>query len=178
MNLVTNLLLKIDVLNTIEILLNSIVKLMPKFPIIKEGVNEVLIQETQSKIEQYLSQIFDKNEITKVDSLYAFTFGTVQIEIKIIPWHAEDVLVNVFSYLAENVNFSQSLMEELLRLNATTSFGSFGVTIDNTVIYTYSLAGKNMDFSEFLAAIQTVAMIADSYDERFKGIDYILEQSL
>jgi hypothetical protein len=144
---------------------------MPKFPVIKEGVNEALMKETQAKVEQYLRQIFDEEEFIQVEDLYAFTYGTVQIEIKVIPWHTEDVLVNVFSYLAENVNVNLSLAEELLRLNTTISFGSFGITFDNSVMYSYSLAGRNMDFSEFLAAIQTVATISDNYDERFQDVD-------
>jgi hypothetical protein len=79
----------------------------------------------------------------------------------------------VFSYVCEDVQFTKESAEELLRLNATTSFGSFGLTFDGDVIYSYSLAGANMDFNEFAAAIQTVATIADSYDEKIKNSEVI-----
>jgi hypothetical protein len=36
------------------------------------------------------------------------------------------------------------------------------------VVYSYSLAGANLDFNEFMAAVQTVATVADSYDEMLK----------
>jgi hypothetical protein len=141
---------------------------MPKFALLKDGVNESLIKATQDKIASYLSRLFDEQELVMVDGLYAFTFGTVQIEIQVIPWHSEDVLVKVFSYVAQDVTLSKEMAEELLRLNTTLSFGSFGITFDNAVIFSYSLAGANIDFNEFSAAIQTVATIADEYDEKIQ----------
>jgi len=125
---------------------------MPKFALLKNGVNEALIKATQDKIATYLSQLFDEQELVNVEGLYAFTHGTVQIEVQIIPWHAEDVLVKVFSYLAHDVNITKETAEELLHLNSTIPFGSFGITFDKAVLFSYSLAGANMDFNEFSAA--------------------------
>jgi hypothetical protein len=142
---------------------------MPKFALLKNGVNETLIKATQDKVAGYLTRLFDEQELVKVEGLFAFTYGTVQIEVQIIPWHSEDVLVKVFSYVAQEVTLSKELAEELLRLNATTSFGNFGITFDNTVIFSYSLAGANLDFNELSAAIQTVATIADEYDEKISS---------
>jgi len=141
---------------------------MPKFNIIKEGVNEELLRSTDAKVEKYLNQIFYEHEFAKSDAIYSFAFGTVHVEIRVVPWHSEDVLVQVFSYLAEDVNMTQELAEELLRLNANSPFGGFGLTFDGAVKYSYSLAGANLDFNEFLAAVQTVASIADDYDEKVK----------
>ena len=142
---------------------------MPKFALLKDGVNETLIKATQTKIASYLSRLFDEQELVIVDGLHAFTFGTVQIEVQVIPWHSEDVLVKVFSYLAQDVTLTKEMSEELLRLNSTLSFGSFGITFDNSVVFSYSLAGANIDFNEFSAAIQTVATIADEYDEKIQS---------
>jgi hypothetical protein len=142
---------------------------MPKFALLKNGVNENLVRATQEKIASYLSQLFDEQELVNVEGLYAFTYGTVQIEVQVIPWHSEDVLVKVFSYVAHEVSPTKELAEELLRLNATTSFGSFGITFDNAVIFSYSLAGANLDFNEFSAAIQTVATFADEFDEKIQS---------
>ena len=141
---------------------------MPKFALLKNGVNEALIKSTHAKITGYLNQLFDEQEIVKVDGLYAFTFGTVQIEIQVLSWHTEDVLVKVFSYVAEGIQLTKESAEDLLRLNSTTSFGSFGLTFENDVAFSYSLAGANLDFNEFAAAIQTVATIADEYDEKIQ----------
>lgn len=141
---------------------------MPKFKIIKEGINEELIASTHAKIEQYLQELFHEYEVAKAEDTYCFTFGTINVNIRVIGWHTEDVLVEVYSYLAEDVNLNAEMAEELLRLNASMHFGSFGITFDRAVTYSYSLAGANLDFNEFMAAVQTVATVADSYDEMFK----------
>ncbi|MCU0439979.1 MAG: YbjN domain-containing protein [Raineya sp.] len=141
---------------------------MPKFKVIKEGINESLIASTQAKVEKYIQELFHDYEVAKVENTYSFAFGTVNVNIRIIGWHTDDVLVEVYSYLAENVAVDGKTAEELLRLNASMHFGSFGLTFDRAVIYSYSLAGANLDFNEFMAAVQTVATVADSYDEMFK----------
>lgn len=143
---------------------------MPKFQVLKDGINESLIADVTLKVGTYLANFFEEHEYTQVDNIYSFGFGSVNVEIRVVGWHSEDVLVQVFSYVAEEVTITQDLTDELLRLNATTPFGSFGLTFDNSVIYSYSLAGKNLDENEFLAAVQTVATIADEYDEKIKEL--------
>jgi hypothetical protein len=142
---------------------------MPKFKVIKEGINESLIASTQAKVEKYIQELFHDYEVAKVEDTYSFAFGTVNVNIRVIGWHTEDVLVEVYSYLAEDIDIDGKTAEELLRLNASMHFGSFGLTFDRAVVYSYSLAGANLDFNEFAAAVQTVATVADSYDEMFKS---------
>jgi len=139
---------------------------MPKFKLLKEGTNEQMLSEVNDKIKIYLAEIFEDHEVAEADGIHSFTFGTINVEIRVVPWHTEDVLVNVFSYVVEEATITKELSEELLRLNATTPFGSFGISFDDSIVYSYSLAGKNIDKNEFLAAIQTVATIADDYDEK------------
>ncbi len=143
---------------------------MPKFKFLKEGVNANLMKKTKATVEKYLAKLLNKDELITLNDIYSFKFGTVMVQIRVVPYHAEDVLVEVFSYLAEHVKYSPDLGEKLLRLNATMHFGGFGLTFDNSIIYTYSLAGANLDFNEMLAAVQTVATISDSYDELVKEL--------
>jgi hypothetical protein len=58
----------------------------------------------------------------------------------------------------------------LLRKNATLHVGAFGLTFDNTVIFSCSLAGSNLDMNELKAALQTVATISDYYDDQIVAI--------
>lgn len=138
---------------------------MPKFTVLKTGVNEDLINKTKEIVEGYMDQLFHDYEIVKIDDFYTFTFGTVTVTIQVLPWHSDDVLVKVYSYLAEDVEISSDLTEELLRLNANIPFGGFGLAFDGTVSFSYSLAGKNLDLNEFEAAVQMVAKTADEYDD-------------
>lgn len=139
---------------------------MPKFKVLKDGVNEELLNATLGKVEQYLKNVVEEDELTTVDGISSFPFGTVDVNIRVVPWHTDDVMVEIYSYLAEEVDLNNDLMMELLELNAKYAFGSFGVTFDNTVTFSYSLAGANLDENEFVAALQTVATVADQYDER------------
>jgi hypothetical protein len=143
---------------------------MPKFSALKEGVNEAVLASTQQKVEKYLGQLFHDHEIVKIDDFYTFTFGTITVTIQVLPWHSEDVLVRVYSYVGEEgVEVSNELRDELLRLNATIPFGSFGINFEKQAIFSYSLPGANLDYNEFEAAVQMVAKISDEYDEIIKG---------
>lgn len=148
---------------------------MPKFKILKEGANDALIAATKQKVENYMSELFHAHEVVCIDDFYTFTFGSVTVTIQILPWHSEDVLVKVYSYLDDEDSevsdkVANDLAGELLCLNATIPFGSFGVTREGQAIFSYSLAGANIDSNEFQAAVQMVAKTADDYDEYVKGI--------
>ncbi|CAG5084755.1 YbjN domain-containing protein [Parvicella tangerina] len=141
---------------------------MPKFKVLHTGENQALIDATYAKIDGFMKEMFHEDEVIKIDDLYSFSFGTVTVNIIVRPWHSEDVLVDVFSYLAEEVELDKDQLEELLRMNATIPFGSFGISMENAIKFSYTLAGKNMDKNEFSAAIQNIAAIADQYDEQFE----------
>jgi hypothetical protein len=139
---------------------------MPKFKVLKNGTNEALLRSVKENVSKYLNQMFEASEIMKFDDTFAFSYGTATVNIQVLPWHSEDVLVEVYSYLTEESNLTADEMEELLRLNATVPFGSFGISMEGSIKFSYSLTGKNMDFDEFSSAVQTMAVIADEFDEK------------
>lgn len=144
---------------------------MPKFTVLKSGVNDELIASTQKKVEKYINLLFHEHEIVKIDDFYTFTAGTVTVTVQVLPWHSEDVLVKVYSYVGdENKEIAHDVREELLRQNATLPLGSFGITFDGHAIFQYSMAGANIDLNEFEAAVQMVAKTADELDEYVKGV--------
>lgn len=139
---------------------------MPKFKILKDGANEALIASAQQKVDAYMTELFHDYEIVKIDDFYTFTFGSVTVTVQVLPWHSEDVLVKVYSYLGdEDVEISQETKDDLLRLNANIPFGGFGVTFEGQPVFSYSLAGANLDMNEFQAAVQMVAKTADEYGQ-------------
>jgi hypothetical protein len=144
---------------------------MPKFTVLKSGVNEDLIASTQKKVEKYIGVLFHDHEIVKIDDFYTFTAGSVTVTVQVLPWHSEDVLVKVYSYVGdEKTPLTPEMREELLRQNATLPLGGFGLTYDGNAIFQYSLAGANLDLNEFEAAVQMVAKTADELDEHVKGV--------
>ena len=137
---------------------------MHKFPLLKDGVNEKLLKEVRSKVDRWLDELFDEGDLTRVDDLTQFTFGSATIQVMVKPWHSEDVLVKVFSYLAENVDGKRAAVD-FMRLNAELPLGAFSLVFDNTVMLSCSIPGASLDRSELLGALQTVAVYADQYDD-------------
>lgn len=144
---------------------------MPKFDILKDGENAALLASTQATVDKYINEMFEADEIIKIDDLYSFSFGSVSVNVDVKPWHSEDVMVEVFAYLTDEMELSAEDMENLMRLNATIAFGSFGLSLENSLKFSYSLAGKNLDMNEFSAAVQNVAAVADHYDEQFAQVN-------
>lgn len=141
---------------------------MPKFTVLKDGVNETLITLTKQKVETYLSQLFHEHEYVVLDGKYTFAFGTISVNIEVVPWHTEDCIVKVYSYLADGVSLSSDEARTLLNFNVNIPFGAFGITFESQAVFSYSLAGANLDLNEFQAAVQMVAKAADEYDEVIK----------
>ena len=130
---------------------------------IVSGVNEDLLKEVREKVKTYLKEVVD--DFVEVDGILSFTYGSVTVNVEVVPWHRDDVLVKVFSYLAENAQLSDDLMRTLLEMNARFPLGAVAVSMGDSVMYRYSIAGANLDLNEFVAAVYTVATVADSYDE-------------
>ncbi len=142
---------------------------MHKFAALKDGANETLLAEVRKRVAGMLKNFFDPEDLTVVDDLTAFSFGSATVYVQVVPWHTEDVLVRVFSYLAENVDpASEELGEKLLRLNAAAPMGAFSLVFDRTVMFSCALPGAHLDPQELLGALQTVAVYADQYDDLLK----------
>ena len=140
---------------------------MRKFPLLKDGVNATLLTKTRNTVADYLMDFFDAEDLVRVDDLFSFSFGSATVQVTVAPWHSEDVLVRVFAYLAEDLD-PAAVAPALMKLNAQTPMGAFSFVFDNTVMFSCALPGAHLDKSELLAAIQTVAVYADQYDDILK----------
>ncbi len=142
---------------------------MHKFPVLRDGINEKLLGKVRKSVDTCLSGLFDEGDLVKVDGMTSFTFGSATVNVTVVPWHSGDVLVKVFSYLADNVKTKKAAVD-FLRLNANVPLGSFSMVFDNTVMFSCSLPGAKLDSSELVGALQTVAAYADQYDDILKEI--------
>ena len=138
---------------------------MHKFPLFKDGINEALLKSVEQKTDAWLKELFDEGDLTKVDNITSFSFGSATIQVMVVPWHSEDVLVKVFSYLAENVDPCK-VAGDFLRLNSDLPLGRFSLIFDNTVMFfAVPLPAANLDGTKLVGALQTVAVYADQYDD-------------
>lgn len=130
--------------------------------VIMETNNEVLLSTIQ-KVENFLKEKYP-GYIKFDDNRYTITRGSTAVMILIRPYTEGDTIVEFVSNLVFGANISPELMNFLLRKNAELHFGAFGLLFDGTIVFTYSIAGKNLDENEFVTALNSVAIIADYYD--------------
>jgi hypothetical protein len=135
----------------------------------KPKVTKDVVEKTTVTVRSYLSKLFKKN-YQEMDGRFILTEGSAVIQIVIRPWYDNDAVVDMFSYVVEGANISPEITNFLLRKNATLHFGAFGLTFDNTIMFSYSLAGMNLDLNELKAALKMVAAISDFYDDEIVKI--------
>ncbi len=133
----------------------------------KYAENESLLKDVKERVESYLKESFNDEDITHYEGLFVVNFAGESINISVSPWHEDDVLVKVSSHIKELDDEDTDAFLEVLKLNSQVPLGAFGLTFDNTLVFSHSLPGKNLDKSELLASIQTVAAVCQTYKEKF-----------
>lgn len=123
-----------------------------------------IMNATAQKVETFLKQSYP--DYVAFDE-YTFTIkrGSSQVMVLIRPYTDTDTIVEFISNVVYETKVNPDLMYYLLRKNTELHFGAFGLLFDDTVIFSYSIAGKNLDENEFSTALNSVAIIADYYDD-------------
>ena len=122
-----------------------------------------LINATIEKVENYLRSNFPEFQV--FDNTYTITRGSAQVLIVVRPYTENETAVEFMCNLFTEANLTHEVMEFLLRKNAELHFGAFGLLFDNTITFSYTLVGSNMDENEFATALNSVAIISDYYDD-------------
>lgn len=99
------------------------------------------------------------------DGTYAIPHGSSSVSIVVRPYTETDSIVELTAQIVSEATISQDLLHWLLRKNAELHFGSFGLLFDDTIIFTYALPGSAVTATVLEAAITTMAVIADHYDD-------------
>lgn len=123
-----------------------------------------LITATQARIKAVLDRTFP-NAIDFGDGSYTITQGSTSVMIVVRPFTETDTMVELMSQVVTGGTITPEVMRWLLRKNVELHFGGFGLLFDDTIVFTYSLPGASIDATELEAAITSVAVIADHYDD-------------
>lgn len=131
-----------------------------------------ILNSTAEKVVTFLKQAYP-DYVSFDDYTFTIKRGSTQVMVQVRPYTNDDSIVEFVSNVVYQTNVTPNLMYYLLRKNAELHFGGFGLLFDDTVIFSYSIAGKNLDENEFNTALNSVAIIADYYDdeivEKFGG---------
>lgn len=128
-----------------------------------ETPDEIMLA-TQEKVENILKAEFP-DYIKFEDGKFTISRGSTQIMIVVRPYTDNDAVIECIANVVYDANITEDLMKFLLRKNAELHFGAFGLLFDDTIVFSYSLAGACLDESELINALNSVATIADYYDD-------------
>jgi hypothetical protein len=90
--------------------------------------------------------------------------------IIIRPFTDSDSCIECISQVVTDAKISTELMKFLLRKNAELHFGSFGLLFDDTITFSHSITGKNLDPNELMTTLNSVVTISDYYDDIIVGM--------
>lgn len=123
-----------------------------------------LLENTINKVKAILDKHFP-DYLSFTDGQFTIPFGSTQIIIVVRPFTDEDTCVECISQLVAGANIDLELTKYLLRKNAELHYGAFGLLFDDTITFSHAITGANLDENELLTTINSVATIADYYDD-------------
>lgn len=123
-----------------------------------------LITSTQDKVRSVMQERF-ANHIDFGDGTFAIPHGSSSVAIVVRPYTETDTMVELIAQVVSEATVTPEVMHWLLRKNAELHMGSFGLLFDDSIVYSYALAGNRLDADALESAIASVAVIADHYDD-------------
>ncbi len=125
---------------------------------------EALITEAQNAVRDVLAARFE-DHIDFGDGTFAIPHGSSSVSIVVRPYTETDTIIELTAQVVSESEVTPELMHWLLRKNAELHFGGFGLLFDDTIVFTYAISGTPIDANVLEAAITSVAVIADHYDD-------------
>lgn len=126
--------------------------------------SEKLIADTITKVEGLLN-IHYPDHLAFGNGQFTILHGSTQVMIIVRPFTDNDTCVECISQLVTGAKVNEELMKFLLRKNAELHYGAFGMLFDDTITFSHAITGANLDENEFLNTLNSVAIIADYYDD-------------
>lgn len=128
-----------------------------------------LIDSTIQKVENILKSDFP-GYLTFGNGSFTISRGSTQVMIIVRPFTNNETCVECVANVVAGAKIDSELMKFLLRKNAELHFGSFSLLFDNTITFSHSITGTNLDSNELTTTLNSVAVIADYYDDEIVKI--------
>lgn len=132
-----------------------------------------IIAATRRTVKAYLKEIYGrnyKNKVLEIDGAFVVHQGSATVNISIKPLSKDDCLVNAMAYVVQGAKIGPKILGQLMRWNASNPIGAYGLLFDDTIVFSHSIAGANLDLNEFRHTIRTVAFVADETDDDIRAI--------
>lgn len=130
-----------------------------------EFANDVQ-KETYEKVKVWVRELFGEMAGAQ-DSHPSFylRMGSAVVNIQVLPRRDDDAIVNIVSYVVQDVEMTPDLMMFLLNMNSKVILGAFGVDKDGDIFFDYTIPAYNCNKEILKHAAMAVLTTADEYDD-------------
>jgi hypothetical protein len=143
------------------------------------AVPQEVIDKTIEKVNKILNDNFP-GFVAFGDGSFTISRGSSQVMIVVRPFIKNETCVECIANVVMGANITPHLMKYLLKKNAELHFGAFGLIFDDTITFSHSITGTNLDENELTVTLNSVAFLADYYDNIIvemaggkKALDYV-----
>ncbi|MFC2132072.1 YbjN domain-containing protein [Bacteroidota bacterium] len=91
--------------------------------------------------------------------------GSTQVMISIHYLIQNETVIICTANVVRKAKINSETMHFLLRKNSQIQFGAFGLLFDGTITFSHSITGSNLDSNELITTLNSVAYMADYYDD-------------
>ena len=122
-------------------------------------------EEVYRQVKGYLDNLVDEHSDDAEHSDFYLKFGSTVLEISIDPFEDDDAVIEVLAFVVQGVEPTFELTRDLLRFNSELPLGAFSM-VGQDVFFSHSFLGRRLRPEQLIASLQSVATIADEYDEK------------
>lgn len=130
--------------------------------------------EAQKKVYEsardHLTALFGEVNVREMDDALMLQEGSTFIYVRAFPIGDSKAGVEVFSYVAVDVDVTEELMRFLLTYNLKLILGAFGMSVGEngrgTIVLTHTILGDTMDRDELYGSVSAIARVADDMDDQ------------
>ena len=131
----------------------------------EKSFNTACQEEVYRQVKAYLDELVDEHFDDADHCDFYLKYGSTVLEISIEPYEEDDAVIEVLAFCVQGVEPSFELMQELLRVNAEVPLGAFSM-VGQDIFFSHSFLGRRLRGEQLIASLDSVASIADDYDEQ------------
>ena len=122
-------------------------------------------EEVYRQVKSYLDELVDEHFDDADHCDFYLKYGSTVLEISINSYEEDDAVIDVLAFCVQGVEPTFECMQELLKLNAQVPLGAFSM-VGQDIYFSHSFLGRRLRPEQLIASLDSVASIADLYDEQ------------
>jgi hypothetical protein len=122
-------------------------------------------EEVYRQVKGYLDDLVDEHFDDADHCDFYLKFGSTVLEISIEPFAEDEAVIEILAFVVQGVEPTFELTRDLLRHNCSVPLGAFSM-VGQDIFFSHSFLGTHLRGEQLIASLESVATIADEYDEK------------